>query len=124
MIEQVVRAPLDWLSAAAGLPPTVIALLTGTLFSWLVTQWVKFFIPFAWSAEARHVTTQVASFVIGFGITYILWPVTFAWVAGLLVGMWSPALWTIASFFIGLRWPALRDRLSQDVRKGEDRRHP
>lgn len=111
--------PISWIAAAAGLPPSVIAIAAGTVLSWLVTQRFKFFIPFGWSHRAREIACQTISFIVGFVATFYLWPNKSGFVAALIVGLWSPALWSILTFIVGIRWPRLRDRLSQDVRPKE-----
>lgn len=117
MIDVIVQAIAD----LASLPPGVIAMAAGTLASWGVTQRAKFLIPARWSPKARELTTQAIAFAAGILATSALFPAG-PWmvgaVAGLLVGLWSPALWNIGMFFVGLRWPALRERLSQENRDG------
>ena len=103
------------------LPQPVLAMLAGTLISWGVTQRLKFMLPGRWSGRAREVGTQALAFVVGFLSTLILFPYSVfpaAAFAGLVVGLWSPALWNVLMLVIGWKWPSLRDTLSQNVRPG------
>lgn len=123
MIDMLVRS----VASLASLPPEVIAMAAGTLASWGITQRTKFWLPARWSSKARELATQTTAFVVGFGTVFALFPSgpPFTWmsqnmpglVAALIVGLWSPALWNVAMFFAGLRWPGLRERLSQDNRE-------
>lgn len=123
MIEMLVRS----VASLASLPPEVIAMAAGTFAAWGITQRAKFWIPARWSMAARKLTTEVVAFVTGFATVLALFPSgpPTSWldqnlvglIAALIVGLWSPALWNIAMFFVGLRWPVLRERLSQENRE-------
>lgn len=104
---------LATLTAITTLPPEVLAISGGTLISWGVTQRVKFWVPLRWSYHARELATQGASFVTGAAATWLLFPsgLPGSAIAALVVGLWSPALWSIATYLIGLKWPALKDKL-------------
>lgn len=117
---------VNTLAALTKLPPEVLAIAAGTLASWGITQRAKFWLPARWSSKARELATQATAFAAGFAAVFALFPAgppldwftqnVMGLVAALIVGLWSPALWNIAMFFVGLRWPLLRERLSQDNR--------
>lgn len=101
-------------------PREIVALVAGTLISWGLTQRLKFFVPFDWSYHAREVATQAISFALGMLATVLLWPElgAAALVGGIVVGLWSPALWSVLMLAVGWWKPGLKEALSQDVREG------
>lgn len=100
----------------------IIAICAGILISWGMTQRIKFAIPKKWSRHAREVATQSLAFLFGMVATIAVWPPhrgSDSIVAGLVVGLVSPAAWNIGTLIIGFKWPWLKPVLSQNVRKGE-----
>lgn len=107
-------------------PREIMALLAGLCVSWGLTQRLKFLVPETWSYHAREVNTQLMAFMLGFASTALVWALaadgsrrwTDAMVAGLVIGLIAPALWSVLMLIIGWKFPALKDAFSQDVRKG------
>ena len=93
-----------------GLWPLVLALIGSALF----TQRVKFYIPACWPARMRTACAQGVAFMTALAIVLALWPTPNGLVAGFCIGLASPTIYAIAVRLIGLRWPAIRDILSQD----------
>lgn len=123
---------LDWLY---GHEREIMAIVAGLLAAWGVTQRVKFLVPSHWSYHAREVATQGLAFIIGSMSTFLIWNSAVAVsedpcgqastqlainaaIAGLIVGLASPAIWNIFTLVVGFKWPWMKDALSQDVRKG------
>lgn len=92
-------------------------LLIGLLFSSLLTQHVKFYMPLSWPTRARASFTQAIAFTSGLGATYALWRDEYGLFCGAIVGMVSPTLYAITVRIIGIKFPAIRDLLSADVRE-------
>lgn len=82
----------------------------------LLTQRAKFWLPIEWTERARALLTQSIAFWSALVITWLLWPTTIGLIAGGCVGIASPTMYAILVRVIGLKWPDLRDLLSQDVR--------
>ena len=82
----------------------------------LLTQWVKFYFPVEWSAKLRAFLAQNIAFWTSRAIVYLLWPIPEGFVAGACVGIASPTIYAITVRVVGLKWPAIRDLLSGDVR--------
>lgn len=103
----------DAITAITRLPPEVLAISAGTLISWGLTQRVKPLVPADWSTHARELSVQTLAFVFGALATWTLFPTGLpgSAIAALVVGLWSPALWSISTYLIGLKWPALKDKL-------------
>ena len=59
--------------------------------------------------------------ITGFVTTFILFPYSnfpASLFAALIVGLWSPALWNILMFLVGLKWPEVVAKMSQGQRGG------
>lgn len=106
------------LSSAAQVPRQAWAPIVGTLIAWGLTQRLKFLVPRGWTKEARELSAQSLGFATGFIGTALVWGPwnPLGWIAGFVVGLWSPALWNLLMFLVGKRWPKLRRRLSQERR--------
>lgn len=110
---------IDWLYTYSR---EVLAIVAGILIAWGLTQRVKYIIPSTWSYHAREVSTQLLAFLFGMWATIAIWPKERGWdpvIAGLIVGLLSPALWSAFTLFIGFKWPEFKTKLSQNVRNGE-----
>src|SRR5690606_34554450 len=94
----VIDTILAAVTAVTTLPPEVLAISAGTLTSWGVTQRLKPLIPARWSGHARELATQSTAFATGAAATWLLFPTGLpgSAIAALVVGLWSPALWSIA----------------------------
>lgn len=99
-------------TSPAGAWPLLLALIGSAL----ITQRVKFWTPFGWPQQARALCAQATAFVSALGIVLALWPTRTGIVAGICIGIASPVLYAITVRAIGMRWPWVRDLLSQDVR--------
>ena len=99
-------------SAPLGLWTLVLACCTSAL----LTQRAKFWLPIRWSKASRLLLTQGIAFWSALAVTWALWPTRPGLIAGCCIGIASPTLYAVTVRLIGLRWPAIRDLLSQDVR--------
>lgn len=99
-------------TSPAGLWPLVLAMVGSAL----ITQRVKFWTPMRWSASNRALCAQATAFCSALGIVIALWPTRHGIIAGACIGVASPTLYAITVRVIGMRWPWVRDLLSQDVR--------
>ena len=99
-------------TSPAGAWPLVLAMVG----SGLITQRVKFWSPMTWPAKSRALFAQLTAFTSALGIVWVLWPTPIGFVAGGCIGICSPVVYAIAVRLIGMRWPWMRDLLSQDVR--------
>lgn len=99
-------------TSPAGAWPLLLALVGSAL----ITQRVKFWTPYEWPARSRALCAQAAAFISALAIVLVLWPTRNGIVAGICIGIASPVLYAITVRAIGLRWPWVRDLLSQDVR--------
>lgn len=100
-------------TSPAGVWPLVLAMIG----SGLITQRVKYWSPIEWPAKQRALFAQLTAFTSALGIVWILWPTPLGFVAGGCIGIASPVVYAITVRLIGLRWPWMRDLLSQDVRE-------
>lgn len=112
---------LGYVTQLLALPRPVWALVGGTLLSFAFTQRAKFAIPSTWSPHSREVGAQAAAFVSGFASTYFIWGTAdaSALIAALVVGLWSPALWSLSMLVIGWKWPEVKKLLSQNKASAE-----
>ena len=117
MIEFLTSAWAFVLSVINGAPLGFWTLLLAFLVSALVTQRIKFWLPPEWSQRRRTAVTQGIAFWTALAVTWELWPEPIGLLAGVCVGIASPVLWAILVRLIGIRWPAIRDLLSQDTRE-------
>jgi hypothetical protein len=97
-------------TSPAGLWPLFLALLGSALF----TQHVKFYIPSQWPPKMRSLAAQGVAFMTALGIVLALWPTPNGLAAGFCIGLASPTVYAVAVRLIGLKWPQIRDLLSQD----------
>jgi len=97
-------------------PEGVWPMILAFLCSVLVTQRVKFYLPLDWHPEWRHLLTQGIAFWAAFIPGVLLWHSLSGLVAIACVGMASPTAYAIVIRLVGMRWPWLREYLSQDVR--------
>ncbi len=112
------KSVYDFLNHVVQTAPTGFwPLIVGLLFSSLLTQHLKFYMPLSWPTRARASFTQAIAFASGLGATYALWRDEYGLFCGAIVGMVSPTLYAITVRLIGLKWPQLRDLLSADVRE-------
>lgn len=93
-----------------GLWPLVLAMLGSAL----LTQRVKFYIPERWAPKLRSLCAQGVAFLSALGIVLALWPTPTGLAAGFCIGLASPTTYAVAVRCIGLKWPEIRDILSQD----------
>lgn len=49
-------------------------------------------------------------------MTFVLWPTVYGAFSACITGMAAPTVYAITVRLIGIKWPAIRDLLSQDVR--------
>jgi hypothetical protein len=108
---------LELLKSAADVPRQAWAPLAGTLMAWGLTQRLKWLLPAKVDPKVREVATQSFAFAIGLVSTALVWGGGIGWLVGLVVGLWSPALWNVLMLVVGWWKPSLRDALSQDIRK-------
>lgn len=99
-------------NAPAGFWPLIV----GLCFSALVTQRAKFYVRPELPERTRAFIAQTVAFVTGLGSTWSLWPDRYGFFCGVIVGIASPTLYAIVVRVIGLKWPAVRDLLSEGVR--------
>ena len=99
-------------TSPAGVWPLVLAFVGSAL----ITQRVKFWIPFNWPGRVREALAQATAFWSAVAIVWLLWPTRSGLIAGVCIGIASPVLYAITVRAVGMRWPWLRDLLSQDVR--------
>lgn len=99
-----------------GAPLGMWTLLLAFLGSALLTQRAKFWLPIEWTPRTRAAVSQALAFWTAVAITWALWPVRIGLIAGACVGIASPTLYAVSVRLIGIRWPSLRDVLSQDTR--------
>lgn len=97
-------------TSPAGLWPLVLAMVGSGLF----TQRVKFYIPPQWPPHLRSLAAQGVAFMTALGIVLALWPTPTGLAAGFCIGLASPTVYAITVRLIGLKWPEVRDILSQD----------
>jgi hypothetical protein len=98
------------------IPMQAWAMLLGLAASALITQRAKFWIPIEWNPMLRTFLCQTIAFVVAVVVVWLIWPSVVGFVAAVCIGIASPTLYAITVRLIGMRWPALRDLLSQDTR--------
>ena len=91
-------------------------MIVGFLMSAIGTQWLKFMLKEELNRHLRASLCALMAFVIGFSTTLVLWPTVYGAFAGMITGMAAPTCYAVCVRLIGIKWPAVRDLLSQDVR--------
>lgn len=105
---------LSLLTSATEVPRQAWAPILGTLAAWGLTQRLKTRLPQRWTPKARELSTETIAFLVGWAATAVVWGTPLGIAAGFVVGLWSPALWKIAMFVLGLKWPGIVAQLKAD----------
>ena len=116
MIETVTAAWDALMHVLNTAPMGLWSLLLSLLFSGLVTQWLKFYVPIEWPAPRRAGTVRLLAFFLAVTPMFFMWPTAVGIMCGAIIGVISPVAYAVSVRLIGLKWPAIRDLLSQDVR--------
>ena len=90
--------------------------IVGFLIASIGTQWLKFMLREEWNKHLRASLSALMAFCLGFATTFVLWPTLYGGFAAAITGMAAPTVYAVGVRLIGLKWPAVRDLLSQDVR--------
>lgn len=111
-----VREILDFLNElVAHAPPMFWPLFLGWGISAALAQRLKFYLPLTWDSRLRALLTQGIAFWSGLGVVVLCWPDRYGFLAGVFVGLWSPAAYAVA---VRTLVPAgVREYLSADVRE-------
>lgn len=97
-------------------PPAFWPMIVGFLMASIGTQWLKFLLHEEMNRNLRASLSALIAFVIGFGTTFVLWPTVYGAFSACITGMAAPTVYAITVRLIGMKWPGIRDLLSQDVR--------
>lgn len=97
-------------------PTAFWPMIVGFLMASIGTQWLKFMLKEELNKYLRASLSTLIAFVIGFTTTLVLWPTVYGAFAAAITGMAAPTVYAITVRVIGIKWPAIRDLLSQDVR--------
>lgn len=100
------------------LPPWLVAMVMAVLISWGGTQPLKFLLPLAIPAAARHWATRLIAFTIAAYIVVLLKPAgpELTFVLAMFAGLFSPLIAAIFMAWLKKRYPWVADVITQDVR--------
>jgi hypothetical protein len=99
--------------------PQLAAGIMGVMLSLAATQVLKYLVPASWTDTEYKSTVRVIGIVsgwfFGFGAWKLLDPTErtigdFFWAAG--VGFLSPAIYSLLTALIGIKWPAIEKYVS------------
>jgi len=98
-------------TSPAALWPLLLALAGSIVFTQAVKQWI----PERWTYRQRRFTAQFVAFLSAVLIVLFTMPTRLVIIAGAIIGVASPVIYFVAVRLIGMKWPFVREWLSQDA---------